>query len=149
MIATAGALSAEMAATIAKRLVADDGRVTVITVVEVPHEFLEDLDGTWQPSDPDVDPATEYLEEKGHRLAAPLLAALEVRGMPAESQIVEGPDPAEAIVKHARERSVDIVVMGATKQLFEEWDSITSRVTAEFGGPVVVLPPKASDEKTD
>lgn len=156
MIATAGALSPDPAASITARLVGDDGRVTVITVVEVPRTFLDEINGDeWRPMqgvDPTPGSAEEaafaYLTEKGLRLSGPLMASLESRGLDAESRFVEGSDPASAILEEARRSGVDVIVMGATKNLFEEWDSITARVTGEFGRPVVVIPTAAAEDAT-
>ena len=43
MVATDGSLDAKKAAAFAANLTGDDGRVTVLTVVEVPRQMLDDM----------------------------------------------------------------------------------------------------------
>jgi nucleotide-binding universal stress UspA family protein len=151
VIATAGVLSPEPVARFAERLAGGDGRVCVITVIEVPRSFLDEIRSEqWHPlSDGTAAWSTEedaviarYVEERGGRLTDPLLAALASHGVEAEVRFLEGEDPATMIIAAAEDFDADLVVMGATKHLFDEshWESVSARVLRESRLPVLVIP---------
>jgi nucleotide-binding universal stress UspA family protein len=160
LVATAGALSPEPVVEFARHLIGGTGSVTVTTVVEVPRSFLEDIDAEdWHPlhddstrrsSDTVVD---AYLEERGHRVTDPLRQALEGARIPCEVRILEGDDPAVEISKAADAIGADVVILGATKQIFnrDAWESVSARVMIELGRPVLVVPEarKTIDEEAD
>jgi nucleotide-binding universal stress UspA family protein len=47
----------------------------------------------------------------------------------------------------ADEIAADVVVLGSTRKIFDQsaWESVSSRVMAESGRPVLVLPPPLKD----
>ena len=134
LIATAGVLSPDPVAYFAERLVGSEGSVRVITVIEVPRSFLDQIRGeVWHPLSDSPSWSTEedaliarYVEERGHRLTDPLLAALRARGIEATVTYLEGEDPADTILAAAEEMRADVVVLGATKHLFAEWESVSA-----------------------
>ena len=149
LVATAGALSPTAVVEFARHLIGGTGHITVTTVVEVPREFLQGIDaddwhplreGSTSPSDDDV--AASYLAERGHRVTDPIRQALEAARIPCEVGVLEGTDAAAAISAAANDLDVDVVVLGATKQLFnvDAWESVSARVMIESGRPVLVLP---------
>ena len=107
-----------------------------MTVVQVPRTFLASLDEEERRSLLDDDArrleqaeskAARYLEERGKRVVDPLITALTARGRPASVRLVEGDDPAQAIINTAQEVGADLIMMGATRRLFTEqaWTSIS------------------------
>jgi nucleotide-binding universal stress UspA family protein len=138
-------------AELCRRLHADDGSVTVMTVVRVPRSFLEALDDDVRrsflddasigSSDAEAK-AARYLEERGQKAVEPILAALQASGMEAEVRFVEGDDPAEAIINTAEDVGADLVMMGATRRLFTEeaWRSVSARVMDKSHLPVLLVP---------
>jgi nucleotide-binding universal stress UspA family protein len=151
VIATAGVLSPEPVARFAERLAGEDGTVYVTTVIEVPRSFLDEIRSEqWHPLT-DSSPAwtdeedaliARYVEERGGRITEPLVAALIAHGVDAEVMFLEGEDPAATIIAAADELGADLLIMGATKQLFDEaaWESVSTRVVREAGRPVLVVP---------
>lgn len=149
LVATAGALSPEPVVEFARHLVGGTGSVTIATVVEVPRSFLEEIhQGDWHPlredQEPSVDAAVvaQYLEERAHRLTEPIRLALERAHIPSDVLVLEGTDAASAISTAASELNADVVILGATKQIFEHgaWESVSSRVMLESGKAVLVVP---------
>jgi nucleotide-binding universal stress UspA family protein len=147
LVATAGALSPEPVVGFARHLIGGTGSVTVVTVVEVPHGFLEGLSSEdWHPlHDAPAENgsvAAQYLEERGRRLTEPLRQALDQARIPCDVRVLEGGDAAEAISNAAEELGADVVLLGATKQIFdrEAWESVSARVMLESGRPVLVVP---------
>jgi nucleotide-binding universal stress UspA family protein len=158
VIATTGALRPDPVAQFARRLVGPDGMVFVVTVIEVPRSFLDEIRADhWHPlSDGTAAWATEedaiiarYVEERGGRLTEPLIAALEANGVDTKVMFLEGEDPAGTIITAAEDIGADLIVMGATKALFDEthWESVSARVLREARLPVLVIPagPLAED----
>lgn len=152
LIATSGALPAAAAVEFTTRLLRDGGRVTVTTVIEVPHTFLEDLrtDG-WHPLEdgelaqftPEEDALiAKYVEERGRRLTGPVVDGLEAAGITAGVHYLEGEHPAKQVSMLADEIQADLVVLGATKQIFDRavWESVSAQVMIESAKPVLVLP---------
>ncbi len=122
-----------------------------MTVIQVPRTFLATLDDEDRRSLLDDDPrrdehaetkAARYLEERGRRIVDPLVAALAARGRTATIRLVEGDDPAEAIIQTAQALGADTIIMGATRRLFTEqaWTSISVRVMERCLVPLVLVP---------
>lgn len=152
LIATAGVLSPDPVARFVACLANKEAAVSVITVIQVPRSFLEDLRSeTWHPLSADG-PAgagwsneedaliARYVEERGHRITEPLLNALKAAGVEAGEKHLEGEDPAETIITAATEMDADLVILGATKHLFEDWESVSARVLRDISRPVLVVP---------
>lgn len=149
LVATAGALPPEPVVEFARHLIGGTGSVTITTVVEVPRAFLEDLGADdWHPlhdtvpKDTSDAVITSYLNERGHRITDPIRLALEGARIPCDVHILEGADPAAAISEAANEMDADIVILGATKPIFDRdaWESVSARVMIESGRPVLVVP---------
>ena len=160
LIATAGVLSPDPVAYFAERLVGSEGAVRVITVIEVPRSFLDQIRGeVWHPLSDTSPPwsseedalIARYVEERGRRLTDPLLAALRARGIEATVTYLEGEDPADTILAAAEDMRADVVVLGATKHLFAEWESVSARVLRDTRRPVLVIPtsPRPVDEMVE
>lgn len=160
MIATAGVLDPGSVMGFVERLVDPGGRVSVITVIEVPRSFLDTLRSEqWRPlDDSDRDWINEedagiarYVEERGARVTEPVMAALRARGIPARAHYLEGEDPAATIVTATEELDADVVILGATRPLFDEtaWESISARVMREARRPVLVVPAGPRSEPPD
>jgi len=157
LIATAGVLSPEPVATFVDNLLAREGTAFVVTVIEVPRSFLDEIRSEeWHPMS-DGAPAwsteedrviAKYVEERGTRITEPILAALRTREIEAETLYLEGEDPAATIIQAAADLEVDLVVLGATKQLFDEshWESVSARVMRDAGRAVLVVPSGYPDD---
>jgi nucleotide-binding universal stress UspA family protein len=158
LVATAGALSPAAVVDFARHLIGGTGHVTVTTVVEVPRDFLESIDADgWHPlreertpESPD-DVAARYLAERGHRLTDPIRQALEAARIPCEAGVLEGADATAAISAAANDLNVDVVIVGATKQIFnvDAWESVSARLMIESGRPVLVLPQSRAENDDD
>lgn len=152
LVATTGVLPPTAVAGLCDLLVSEvDGSVTVMTVVQVPRTFLASLDEEERRSLLDDDSrrleqaeskAARYLEERGKRVVDPLVAALTARGRPAAVRLVEGDDPAQAIINTAQDVGADLIMMGATRRLFTEqaWTSISVRVMEKTQCPLLLVP---------
>ena len=157
LIATTGVLPATPVADFCKQLAGDPGSVTVMTVVRVPHSFLESLDDDMRRSflddAPDDSAAAEekaatYLEERGQRAVDPISAALAAAEIDHDVKFVEGDDAAEAIINTAQDIDAEMVIMGATRRLFTEeaWKSVSARVMVNSHLPVLLVPgPRLED----
>ena len=148
LVATAGALSPDPVVEFTRHLIGGTGSVTVVTVVEVPHSFLEGIDSDdwhplhdWTPESGETLTA-EYLDERGQRVTEPIRQALEAARIPCNVRILEGGDPAQVISDAADALGADVVLLGATKKIFdmEAWESVSARVMLESGRPVLVVP---------
>ena len=149
LVATAGALSPDPVVEFTRHLIGGTGAVTVVTVVEVPHSFLEELESDdWHPlhdsqrASQESTVISQYLNERGQRLTEPIRSALEAARIPCEVRVLEGSDAAAAISDAADSLKADVVLLGATKQIFdfEAWESVSARVMLESGRPVLVVP---------
>jgi nucleotide-binding universal stress UspA family protein len=155
LIATSGVLSPAPAVEFTRRLLGQHGRVTLITVIEVPRAFLEDLQadaGRSPLSDDDREQAVaRYLEERGRKTVEPVRVALEMAHIPSDVRYIEGNDAAAAISGEAASLDADLVVVGATRPIFnrEAWESVSARVMLEAGRPVLVVPAPPSDDTPD
>ena len=151
LIATTGVLSPGPAVEFTRHLLGDEGRVTVTTVIEVPRSFLDTLRSEgWHPlteefelADHDDAVIRRYVEERGKRLTEPIVAALKSEGIESATVFREGGDPAGTISQLAEDLEADVVLLGATRQIFDQsaWESVSARVMIESGRPVLVLPP--------
>ena len=152
LIATSGVLNPAAVVDFSRRLVGVDGKITVTTVIEVPRSFLDDLRSErWHPleagsaavwTSADDAVVERYVEERGRRICEPLVRALAGEGMPAEAVYLEGEDPATTLSGLATKLDVDVVIMGATRPIFDQsaWESVSARVMLECAKPVLVLP---------
>lgn len=151
LVATTGVLPAGPVADFCERLIGDDAKVTVMTVVQVPRSFLEALDDDVRRSFLDdssdesaaaEEKAARYLEERGQRAVDPICASLAASGIDCDVRFVEGNDPAEAIIQTAEDVAAEMVIMGATRRLFTEeaWRSVSARVMVNSHLPVLLVP---------
>jgi nucleotide-binding universal stress UspA family protein len=153
LIATTGALSVAPAVEFTSHLMGDEARVSVTTVIEVPRSFLRQLRAEgWHPLgavnsedglETDEDAVMgRYVEERGRRLTEPIVNALRAAGIEAEAIYLEGDDPAVKISELANKIDADLVILGATRQIFDQaaWESVSARVMIESGRPVLVVP---------
>jgi nucleotide-binding universal stress UspA family protein len=149
LVATAGALPPTSVAEFLESIWRPGFRVSVVTAVQVPREFLADAEeADWSPLFPDEiqkddsDVITRYVTERGHRLAGPILASLEARGIRADPLYVDDHEPAAAIVQAANQIGAGLIIMGATKPLFDAatWSSISAQVVREARIPTLVMP---------
>ncbi|GMQ85875.1 MAG: hypothetical protein BMS9Abin07_1444 [Acidimicrobiia bacterium] len=156
LIATTGVLSSEPVVEFTRQLLGQNGKVTVMTVIEVPRQFLDDLQRTTGGTRGDTSDAAadKYLQERGHRLVESVAQALEGARIPYEVIYVDGADPAIAISQTAGDLDADVVVLGATRPIFDRdaWESVSARVMLECGKPVLVVPSppdKVDEDKED
>ena len=152
LVATAGALPPELAADFVEVLAGPEGRVTVMNVTQAPSGFTDELSPeAWRPFDAgqgapppsgDWGGIDEYVQERGAKMAAPIMAALESRGIQAAAVFVEGDDAAEAIAAAAEQIGAEAIVLGVTRRLFDEsaWNSVSFEVTAASRLPVLLIP---------
>ncbi len=152
LVTTAGVLPPEPVADIVEVLAGSRGAVTVMNVVQTPHEFLEELAADdWRPFDasspertgPSTSTAAErYVRERGSKMVAPVVAALKCRNIAPRTVFVEASDVADEILKTAEMIDADLIVLGATRRLFtgSAWNSISMTVTAASKVPVLVIP---------
>lgn len=152
LIATSGVLSPDPVIDFTRHLLGQNGRVTLMTVIEVPRAFLEDLHASEgrgsATGDEQEEAVAAYLSERGRKIVEPIRAALESARIPSEIRFVEGKDPAAAIAGTANALGADIVVLGATRSIFnrEAWESVSARVMLESDRPVLVVPAPPKDE---
>ena len=160
LIATTGVLPPVPVVDLCERLMVGPGRITVMTVIEVPRTFLESMEeedrrsfldtDSWQ-SDTAEMKALGYLEERGRRAVEPIMAALRAHGHDPEIRFVESPDPVEAIMATAEDLGVQLIVMGATRRLFTEqaWNSVSARVMERAQCPLLLVPGHRNEEAID
>ncbi|MGH8874975.1 MAG: universal stress protein, partial [Acidimicrobiia bacterium] len=152
LIATAGVLPPGPVAELVDQLLGEVDQVTVMTVIQVPRSFLDAMDEEERRSflDDDLMPSPEqaeakaarYLEERGRRLVEPVVAALRGRGREAPALFVEGDDPAEAIIHTALGVGATLIMLGATRRLFDEasWRSVSAKVMEQTHCPLLLVP---------
>lgn len=152
LVATAGVLPPEPVADFAEVLAGRDGRVTVMNVTQTPHDFLEELaPDDWRPFDaatyeraePEtLSAADRYVEERGSKIAAPVVAALQARNIEPRTVFVEADEVAEGIIRTAEDVAADVIVLGTTRTLFDEsaWTSISMKVATASSVPVLLIP---------
>lgn len=141
VIATDGKLDAEIASTFASSLSGPDGRVTVLTVVEVPRAFLHDMKSQRGATDrvsaitddafvatpavsqeaprgwPGDDAMIErYLSDKLRQHTAPIVAVLRGAGIDAKASVVESENVANTILEQVKALGADAIVIGSHGQ---------------------------------
>lgn len=141
LVATDGSLDIEKVTSFATRLAGDDGKVTVLTVVEIPRRLLSDLrrvmgelpevgviaDDEYvetpavaqqaPPGWPGDDAMIErYLVDKRIQCADPIATAISATGIAAEAIVAEGEKPANLIAEQVVDLDVDVLVIGSHGQ---------------------------------
>lgn len=120
-----------------------------MTTIEVPRSFLEELQTEeWRPfDDSEMSPESEravaaYLAERGMRRVEPILAALDAAQFHATPLFVEADDPVVGILETISEQEADLLIMGATRPIFDEdvWQSVAVKVMQQSPIPVVMVP---------
>ena len=137
MVATDGSLDAKKAAAFAANLTGGDGSVTVLTVVEVPRQMLDDMrrasaDAT-ATGPVDVDPeyrrtqagegpvthwvgddaiVASYVNRAGAERTAELVAELEAAGVDHTVLAIEGESAARSVLAEAAAQQPDILCLG-------------------------------------
>ncbi len=158
MVATAGALPpAAVASYVSSH--GPDVDVVVMTAIEVPRTFLQELEAEgWDPLEDERTAETEravagYVEERGLRLVQPIVGALDAIGVTAQALLVEHSEPATAILEAAAELGTDLIVVGATKPLFAEsaWQSVAQQLMVSSPVPLLMVPGvrRAEDDDED
>jgi nucleotide-binding universal stress UspA family protein len=134
MIGTDGSLDPVATLAAAARLAGEDGRITVLTVVEVPRAMLDDMrhaaadgdnpgrDVEFRTSQPAADPITRwvgddvvvarYVDSQVRSRTADLVAALDSAGVAHEVVGVEGEDAARTVLEQVTEGEVDYLLIG-------------------------------------
>lgn len=149
LIATTGVLPPGPVADLTLRLIGEDGRVSVLTVVPAPQEFLDTLElELWHPlgdapRGDSADRTARYVTERGERLSAPVVAALTASGITPRKIFVEGSDPAKVICATADDAEADLLLLGVTRRLFSDgaWRSVSAEVMEQTHVPVILVPP--------
>lgn len=166
LIATDGALDAAVAAEFATRLCGSDGRVTVMTVIEINRNMLRDLRGIYgEQNSPRIDTDVEYvgrvsggtgvsrawpgddemlgryLEQQSELRTAAMVTALAELGITAEVLAIEGEDAAGEIIKAVAHIDADMVFVGSHgRGLFDGvLGSVGTKVARRSPRPVLVL----------
>jgi nucleotide-binding universal stress UspA family protein len=141
LVATDGKLDVETASNFAASLSGPTGRVTVLTVVEVPRAFLSDMRGQWGAMDgagviaddefvatpavpreaprgwPGDDVLIErYLTDKLELHTSPIVAALRAAGVEAEGSVVESENVTNTILDQLETLGAGAVVIGSHGQ---------------------------------
>lgn len=141
LVATDGSLETEQAVSFAANLADEDGKVTVLTVVEIPRKMLQDLRdamgeqhetgvieaGEWvdTPAVPSEAPwnwpgddavINRYLDDKRFQCTDPIVSTLTGRGIAAEGLVVEGEKPTETILEQVDALGADVLVIGSHGQ---------------------------------
>lgn len=137
MIATDGSLDASKTALLASKLASDGGRVTVLTVIEIPRGLLEDMRSAWgdAPSalaggfgvefqkDQAADPSPtkwvgddaiveRYVSRTVAKRTSELATALDATGVEYSVVGVEGEKAARSVLEIAKKDDVDILCVG-------------------------------------
>jgi len=137
MIATDGSLDASRTALLASKLASDGGRVTVLTVVEVPRRLLEDMRKVWggAPNVPSRGLSVEYVKDQADNPApthwvgddaivdryvnatvtsrtSELAAELDATGVAYSVVGVEGENAARTVLDAAKNEDADILCVG-------------------------------------
>jgi nucleotide-binding universal stress UspA family protein len=166
LVATDGELDTAAAADFAATLAGGDGRVTALTVVEVPRAFLNDVRAHWGVEEgpnvvadytyvetpkvhqegptgwPGDDALIErYLSDKLLRNTAPLVRALEARGIETDARVVESENVAPTIIEQPVALDAEVVVIGSHGQgLFQGLlGSTGTKIVRRSPRPVLLL----------
>jgi nucleotide-binding universal stress UspA family protein len=164
LVATDGHLDAAAVAKFSAPLAGPDGKVTVLTVIEVPRAMLQELQDHFSDQPPPKlrmeDPETvtadppeaprswpgddaiieQYLQSKRFDICEPLVSALRQTGVTAASMVVEGPAD-KGILSTAKQLSADVIVIGPRGMGFFEGllGSTGTKVTRLAKRPVLLL----------
>jgi nucleotide-binding universal stress UspA family protein len=165
LVATDGQLDPATVAKFSAPLAGEDGKVTVLTVIEVPRAMLQELRGHFGDQEPptlvrtdsetmSAGPAAgpprswpgddaiieQYLQNKRHQRCKAVVDALREAGIKATSKVVEGPS-ARGILAEAKAENVDVIVVGSHGSgLFEGLlGSTGTKVTRLAKRPVLLL----------
>ncbi len=166
LVATDGTLDITTVSDFATALAGPDGRVTVLTVVEVPRAFLQDMRTQWgvaagsgvladdeyvetpavpQPpsrSWPGDDALiNRYLDDKREMYTDPLVRALTEKGVAAEGLVVESENVAKTILDQIDALEADVVVIGSHGQgLFQGLIGSTgTKIVRRSSKPVLLI----------
>lgn len=166
LIATDGELDPALGADLAARLAGPEGRITVLSVVEVPRRLLADLrkgffgDITEQAVTVDHETVTiqetvdstsgwpgddamieRYLSDQGKTRTEPLIAELRTHGVEPEVVIREGESPTSSILAAITDLGADVVCIGSHgKGLFEGLlGSVGTKLTRLAPVPVLLI----------
>lgn len=145
-----GSTLAEMALEHAKRIVAPDGKITLVTVVQAPEFPVYDFYPSPSPSVKSYETALhdamprakEYLERVAHDLEQEMHIQVAVE--------VEAGDPASVLVELAMRLHVDAIVMSTHgRSGFSRWifGSVTQKVLGVTPCPVFVVPGRRDDAR--
>ena len=166
LVATDGTLDIATTSKFATSLAGPSGRVTVLTVVEVPRAFLKDMRIQWgapggsgvladdeyveTPAVPQQAPRSwpgddaliaRYLEDKREMYATPLVRALTEEGVAAEGLVVESENVAGTILDQIETLGPDVIVIGSHGQgLFQGLIGSTgTKVVRRASKPVLLI----------
>ncbi len=138
LVATDGAIDSAAAAEFAASLAGTDGKVTILSVVEIPRAFLSDMRTAWGAADgsnvvadytfvktPAVGQKTplswpgndalidRYLNDKLVKNTRPVVKELQQRGVAPETRVVESENVAATIIEQIEALDADVVVIGS------------------------------------
>ena len=141
LVATDGELDPAAASEFVTRLAGDDGHVTVMTVVEVPRAFLQEMRSQWGASAhtgviaddeyvetpaviqdapfgwPGDDALIErYLRDKRDERCRPVAMLLREAGIPTECTVLDDENVSGTILDHAEDIDADVIVVGSHGQ---------------------------------
>jgi len=166
LIATDGTIDVTEAGKFGSALAGPDGRVTVLTIIEVNRNLLRDLRAIYgerhpartdqdaeyvgiRSSDSEVDASwpgddemiSRYLDQQREQRTSTLASELDRLDLEVEVIAREGEDPASSIVAHATELGVDVMVLGSHGSgLFEGLlGSVGTKLARRAPCPVLVL----------
>jgi nucleotide-binding universal stress UspA family protein len=166
LVATDGQMDTAAAANFAVKLAGVDGRVTVLTVVEIPRAFLNDVRSHWGTEDgpsvvadytfvetPTVHPEgptgwpgdaaliERYLTDKLAQNTASLVRALKEQGIKADARVVESENVATTIIDHLVGLDAEVVVIGSHGQgLFQGLlGSVGTKIVRRSPRPVLLI----------
>lgn len=156
LVCTSGVLQAPPVIDFCSSLLGEDGKVVILTVVQVPRSLLDKFQRqprSFFSEDPEDCPhqasaaEQDYIRERGERAVATLAKGFRSAGIDPDISYVSGHDLAGAIVARADKMQADLIVMGATRQLFETdvWSSVTARVSRECERPLLLMPTRSRD----
>jgi nucleotide-binding universal stress UspA family protein len=166
LVATDGTLDIATTSDFATSLAGPDGRVTVLTVVEVPRAFLRDMRAQWgatngsgvmaddeyveTPAVPQQAPRGwpgddaligRYLDDKLEMYTTPLVTALVRAGVSAEGRVIESENVAGTILEQIEALDADVIVIGSHGQgLFQGLIGSTgTKVVRRSTKPVLLI----------
>lgn len=153
LVCTSGVLQAPPVIDFCSSLLGKHGKVVILTVVQVPRSLLDKFQRqprSFFSEDAETAPRRvseaeqDYIRERGERAVSTLAKGFRAAGIDPGLSYVSGHDLAGAIVAQADKMQADLIVMGATRQLFEPgvWSSVTARVSQECERPLLLMPTK-------